>query len=260
MTNSNALEKSKGVVIFATNTETIDYVSIAKQSARLAEKYLGLPVTVITTEPSDLTNRRYNVDSDQFETWHNQKRHMAYELSPYDQTILIDSDYFILDDSLLKVLQTVTDYNIIRHNQYLDSNITEPMGKYGLEHVWATVIAFNRTPKSKMLFDFVARIERNYAYYQQLYNIDAANFRNDYAFTIADLVLNGYSQDTSNYIPWPMLSIQNTIDSLELNNDQIYVKSRGKAYVVPKQNLHIMSKAWLTSDACAKFVKDVIGA
>ena len=255
MKNSAASAKSKGVVIFASNTATIDYIAIAEQAARLVKKYLDLPTTIIT-DSVESNNRRYSIDTGKFEPWNNLGRHRAYELSPYDQTILLDSDYLVLDDNLLKVLATLQDYKIVRHNTYLDGSPVSPMGKYSISYVWATILAFERTPKAQMLFDFVARIERNYAHYQRLYNITATNYRNDYAFTIADLVLNGYTQDSQNYIPWPMLSISNTINSLSLVNNKITVKADNRAWVLPKQSLHIMSKAWLTSDSCEEFVKE----
>lgn len=259
MMNLNASEKSKGVVIFAANTDTIDYEAIANRAAQLINHYLNLPTTIIT-DTVETNNQRYNIDSGKFETWRNSGRYRAYELSPYDQTILLDSDYFVMDNNLLKVLSTLQDYTIVRHNNYLDGATPNPLGKYSLPSLWATIVAFNKTAKSKMLFDLVARIERNYGYYRKLYNINETNYRNDYAFTIADNILNGYTQDSSNYLPWPMLSISTTIDSLELTNNKIVVKTQGKAYVLPKQSLHIMSKAYLTSDACVKLIKDATNA
>lgn len=258
MKNSNASAKSRGVVIFATNTDTVDYESIADRASQLIKRYLNLPTTILSGTTS--SNRRYSVDSGNFETWNNLGRHMAYELSPYDQTILLDSDYFVLDDNLLKVLDSLQDYKIVRHNQYLDGSKVNPMGKYSLPYLWATIVAFERTPKAQALFDFVARIERNYAHYQRLYNITAGNFRNDYAFTIADLALNGYTQDTQNYIPWPMLTVSTGIDELALQGNKLIVKANNQAYVLPKQSLHIMSKAWLTSTSCQQFVEDAVRA
>ena len=259
MKNCAKLEKSKGVVIFASNTETIDYISIAERAARLIKHYLDLPTTIIT-ETTISKNRRYNIDSNQFEAWNNLGRYRAYELSPYEQTILLDSDYFVLDDNLLKILDTVQDYNIVRNNVYLDGTLVEPMGKYSLPSLWATIIAFNRTPKSRMLFDLVARIERNYGYYRKLYNISATNYRNDFAFTISDNILNGYTQDVKNYSPWTMLSIGQTVDDIKLDNNKIIVKSQERAWVLPKQSLHIMSKAFLTSESCDKLIEAAINA
>ena len=98
----NASGKSRGVVLFAENTDTINYLAIAHRAERLINHYLDLPVTIIGGE-SSIKNKRYNTDSGEFEPWNNSGRHAAYELSPYDQTILLDSDYLIFDRNLLKI-------------------------------------------------------------------------------------------------------------------------------------------------------------
>ena len=257
MKNSNALEKSKGVVLFASNTETVDYVKIAKQASRLIEYYLGLPVTILDAK-STKPNQRYSIDSNKFETWNNSGRSRAYELSPYNTTILLDSDYLVLDDNLKKIIDTTTDYKIVRHNEFIDIGNTNTMGTYSLPFLWATVVVFEKSNKSKMLFDLVSRIERNYSYYRKLYNIRESNFRNDYAFTIADNILNGYTQDQSNYISWTMKSLGSAPISIKLQGNQIHVKNKDHAYVLPKQSLHVISKFWLLSEECEEFIKAAI--
>jgi hypothetical protein len=259
MKNLNQLEKSKGVVLFATNTETVDYMAIARRCERLVKHYLDLPVTIITN-PSPIKNHRYSIDSKKFEQWSNSGRADAYKLSPYDRTILIDCDYLIFDDSLLKILATTCDYIIAKNNKFIDAPTPTKMGLYSLPTLWATVIVFNKTEKSKMLFDLVARIERNYFYYQRLYNLESNNFRNDFAFTIADNILNGYTQDNSNYLPWPIYTVANPIDSLELQDQKLLLKTQGHGYVLPKQSLHIISKSYLLSDACDQLIEAAICA
>lgn len=259
MKNLNVLEKSKGVVIFANNTNTIDYLSIARRAERLINHYLNLPVTIIQNNPTT-KNIRYNIDTGVYEPWNNSGRSLAYELSPYDQTILLDSDYLVFDKNLLKLLESVTDYKIMRSNRYIDDSSPDKMGTYSIPTLWATVIVFNKTSKSKMLFDFVSRIERNYGYYRRLYNIPTCNFRNDYAFTIADSVLNGYHQSIENYIPWPMLSVSKAIDSIDLVGNKFLIKSQGQGYVIPKQNIHILSKSFLLSDNCEHLIQKAIDA
>lgn len=258
MKNSNVLGKSKGVLIFASNTASINYKKIASQSKKLIEHYLNLPVTII--DSGEFKNSRFNIDTDQFETWHNGNRHSAYQASPYDQTILLDADYLVFDQQLLKILETVVDYKIVRHNQYIDGYSPPLMGKFSIPHLWATVVVFNKTKKSKMLFDLVAKIERNYRYYQKLYNISAGNYRNDYAFTIADNILNGYTQDFQNYITWPMLTINTKIDKLELVNNTFHLVSDNIGHVIPKQNIHIISKAFLQSTDCENLIEAAINA
>jgi hypothetical protein len=258
MNDSNKSVKSKGVVLFATNTDTVDYVTIAHRAERLINHYLGLPVTII--QGSKTSNRRYSVDSGRFEQWNNTGRSKAYESSPYDQTILLDCDYLIFDDNLLKILQSNFDYKIAKHNRFVDHADHTTMGKHSLPFLWATIVIFDRTPKSQMLFDLVARIERNYPYYCRLYNVRDTSYRNDYAFTIADNILNGYCQDTENYLPWSMISVANPIDSLELRDQKLLLKVKDQAHVLPKQSLHILSKAFLLSDACEQLIKAAVDA
>lgn len=258
MKKLNASEKSKGVLIFATNTSSIDYVAIARRAEKLINHYLNLPVTII--EGTRSNNLRYNIDTGVIEPWYNLGRSSAYELSPYDQTILMDSDYLIFDDNLLKILSTVGDYSIVKNNTFVDDITPKSMGPHSLPALWATVIAFNRTPKSQMLFDLVARIERNYSYYRKLYNIPTTNYRNDYAFTIADNILNGYTQDSSNYIPWSIYTIANTIDRLELINDRLQLTTKGQGFVLPKQSLHIISKRYLLSNECDQLIRAATNA
>lgn len=260
MKSYEKLEKSKGVLLFANNTSTIDYVKIATRSQQLIEHYLKLPVTIVSNNTNLIKNQRYSIDSNKFEPWNNLGRGQAYELSPYDQTVLLDCDYLIFNDQLLKVLDSTQDYLIARHNNYIDGAATTPMGTYSLPHLWATVVIFNRTEKAKLLFELVNKIERNYKYYYFLYNINSGKFRNDYAFTIADNILNGYTQDKKNYLPWPLLTVNNTIDRLELKQNSFYLTSNNKGYVLPKQDLHILSKAYLESPECANLIQEALNA
>ena len=259
MKKSNVSEKSRGVVIFASNTETVDYVSIAGKCAKLVNHYLGLPVTLLENN-TQKANTRYNIDSHKFEPWYNQGRASAYELSPYDQTILIDCDLFILDKNFIKLLDTVKDYLIVKNNRFVDGTAPKTMGPYSIPHLWATAVVFNKTAKSKLLFDLVQRIENNYKYYRQLYNIKEGNFRNDYAFTIADTVINGYSQDSMNYIPWSMPTVSGTIQDLQLKDNKIILRNNHQAKILPKQSLHILSKEFLSTDIFDRFIEAALDA
>lgn len=258
MKNLKRSENSKGVLIYATNTDTVDYLSIANINRRLIEHYLKLPVTIISSTVSD--NRRYNIDSLKFEQWNNLGRHNAFEDSPYDITLLLDCDYLIFDRALLKILDLCTGYKIARHNDFVETAAPDKIHRYSLPQLWATVVAFDRSKQSELLFDLVGKIQRNYGYYTKLYNIPAGNYRNDFAFTIADNIINGYCQDPINYLPWPIVSITKPIQSLTLNQNKFFLKINDKGYVLPKQNLHIMSKAWFSTDDCSNVVRTALDA
>jgi hypothetical protein len=253
MTNLNASVKSRGVVLFAVNTDTVDYELIAERASRLITHTLNLPVTVVTKMTGTQTNTR--VGYAHGTKWFNGDRYRAYELSPYDETLLLDSDYLVLDDALLKVLDTTVDYTIMTDNQNFIHNMTGNMGEMSLNYVWATAVAFKKTSRSNNLFDLVRRVQNNYQYYSKLYNLRRGNFRNDYAFAIADNILNGYTPSSG--IPWTMLTVDKTVKALEFKNNKIVVREEESAHVIPCQSLHIMDKDYLQSDSYEEFIGTV---
>lgn len=266
MTNSKKLEKSKGVLVFAFNTG-VDYVAIADQTSKLIAHELRLPITLITDhdatpefeydnviriDPQGATYRTEDVHVQ----WRNFGRYLAYELSPYEETILLDTDYLVLDDSLLQLFETEWDYKLMHHNSDEYGASYEMMGNTSLPFIWATVVLFRKTPQAKMLFDLVGKIQRNYSYYRLLYNISTGNYRNDYAFAIANIILSGYDINEPAGIPWRMFTLTNKIDKLVVdgNNTRAYFKSI-KPMFLPEQNIHVMDKEYLQTEQFKKFVE-----
>ena len=239
-------EKSKGVILFAVNTDTVDYVRIAEQATRLIEHTLNLPTTIITdTGVESISNIRTGYAGGA--QWKNGSRYRAYELSPYDETILLDSDYLQFDTSLLNILETTIDYRLMHHNQSPTKSMSGNMGQLSLDYVWATAITFKRTDKTKALFDLVGRIERNYAYYRKLYHIRERNFRNDYAFAIANNIISGYTTDLAQSIPFTMLTIDKLVKNIKITGEKMIIREENIAHVIAKQNVHIMDKDYLLS-------------
>ena len=256
----NKSVESKGIVAFAANTEATDYVAIAKQTVPLASRVLGLPYTIITEEQINdyaYTNHRYDKDSKEFVQWRNIGRNLAYELSPYNETLVIDIDYVVQDQSLLKIFDLEWDYMLMRDARSLnDEYIPSIMGTHSLPFVWATVFAFRKTAKAEVFFDLVKRIQNNYHYYRELFNVESRQYRNDYAFAMADVILNGF-QVQRNSIPGPLLNVTQPIESIVVKDNTCIIKDSSKAYVVPKMNLHLMSKQYLQTDNFKEFIKNV---
>ncbi len=118
----------------------------------------------------------------------------VYELSSYDETLVIDSDYFIMNNVLDQVWDSANDVMINckyrdvseRHKDnisYLD-NFSIPM-------YWATVFYFKKSDFAENLFTLISHIKYNYKYYYYLYNCSGNLFRNDFAFSMALHILNG---------------------------------------------------------------------
>jgi len=254
--NLKKLEKSRGIIAFATNTNTTDYVSIAKTTLELASKILELPYTLITGDKQGVINQRYDIDKEQFVEWNNFNRYSAYNLSPYEETIVIDADYLVLDKNLLKIFETSWDYVLQRESYALTQEWPNTMGPYSLPFVWATVFAFRKTKRANIFFNLVQRIQNNYGYYHSLFNIRERTYRNDYAFAIADYVLYGYCNSTIS-IPGNMLTVDQVIESMQVTDSHIVVKDKNKSYVLPRVNMHVMSKEYLQSQNFKTFVESL---
>ena len=87
--------KSKGVLLLYSENSKLDYKRLAELSARLAEYYLDVPSTIVKLDVVQENIRTFRYE-DGVETiaWNNIGRYDTYNLSPYDETILIDTDYF----------------------------------------------------------------------------------------------------------------------------------------------------------------------
>jgi hypothetical protein len=259
MTISKKSAKSRGIVAFAYNTETTNYEAIAHQTLAVASRQLNLPYTVITERDlaCDTDNKRYDRDSEQFVAWRNQGRHHAYSMTPYDETLVIDVDYLVLDQTLLDIFKTEWDYVLQRHSHALTVEWPTTMGPHSLPYVWATVFAFRKTPRAQQFFDLVGRVQRNYSYYCALFNVQERNYRNDYAFAIADIILSGYTVNAHS-IPGSILAIDQPIQSIKLQDAQLIIRDQYRAYVAPRTNLHIMSKAYLQSANFAQLTEQLL--
>lgn len=271
MKNLSESEKSKGVLLFAFNSSKVNYVEIANRASLLIKKNLKLPVTIVTDSPefcryeydsiievdSKTGNFRFDKSGNTYE-WRNFDRYRVYELSPYKETLLIDVDYLQLDSSLLKLFDQPFDYRLQYRMQTPSELNIDEMGPVSLPMIWATCVLFRKTDTSKMFFDLVGRIQRNFGYYRTLFNIPTGNYRNDFAFSIANIIMNGYATNQEQSIPWPMTTIEENIESMAVRNKFIVVKYKDKADVIACQNLHIMDKNYLSSDGFAQFVEKVL--
>jgi hypothetical protein len=206
---------TKGCVIFAYDG-AYPYIRIATRAAELVKQHLRLPVTLITdrayinpafdqvivqprTDPEQL--REFEGE---LRPWHNQTRSTAYTLTPYDQTLLIDADYFVFSDKLRAMFDTEVDFACYGQAQELTSHtatLETHIGATSIPMQWATVLYFTKSELAEAVFDFMAYIKQHYEFYSLLYGFRNHVFRNDYALSIALQTLTGYN--TGNYAQLP---------------------------------------------------------
>lgn len=206
-----------GSIIFAQNNSTVDYVKLAIFSAIRINQHLGIPVSLITDIkswvedtypdhpfdniieiPNDTVIQKKHfhdgtLSSHKLE-WKNQLRSSVYDLTPYDRTLVVDSDYLLNSDILKSALDNEYDFQIYRNSFDLAGwrNNSEfvRINQYSILFYWATVFIFNKNTITENFFNLVAYIKANWLYFRNLYSIESSIFRNDFAFSIAIHIMN----------------------------------------------------------------------
>jgi hypothetical protein len=258
--------KSKGALLFAHNTPTIDYLKISKFSASLIKQYLRIPVSLITDSttllsssdgidvfdnlivvesPTDSNFRHINGIQHQFR---NSNRARAWSLTPYDRTLLMDSDLLIYSDRLIPYLDCDDDFLICEKmtdltGNYLSHNDIRLSDKT-IDLRWATTVIFNKNELTKKIFETVDYIHREYRYFADCYQFDTSMFRNDYAFSISNHIFNGFAAD-NNFLP-PIMMTDQQDKILDISEKYITINStiKQKQSMVTLEgvDVHIMDK------------------
>jgi len=239
---------TQGCVIFAHNNGDIDYVKLAECSAENISKHLNLPTTVITDADSKTTSTRWFADYDKSVTWLNSGRSRAYELSPYDQTVLLDADYVVNSNQLLCLFKSDQDFLAHRYASSVTgtgwSKTLDTFGEYHFPMWWATVVYFTKSDAARAVFDTMQMVEENYEHYANLYNFKKRPYRNDYALSIALNIADGHFDAAKFSIPWTLQSVvpnhtlTRTDGVFRLENDKKYLE-------IKDMDFHAMGKRHL---------------
>ena len=222
--------------MFAHNNSEIDYFRMAVVNALLVKRHLGVPVCVVTDQDSynfavesmgeDIIDSAIStikfVDTDHNfrrantkiyrDTVHKQKklpfyninRCDAYDLSPFEQTLLIDTDYLILSDTLNACWDNRNPFMMnyswqdINFERKLELDFVAPAS---ITMYWATVVYFTRDEFSENFFTLCKHIRENTSYYRDLYKWSESTYRNDYVFSIAAHMINGLEDRSIPQLP-----------------------------------------------------------
>jgi hypothetical protein len=256
---------SKGILVFAFNNEQIDYIKQAIDLANRAKRYLGLPTTLITdidivndafdsivkfSGNTYMTQKTYRNGTDSVKlNFKNCARISAYELTPYDETIILDSDFIICNNDFLKCFEQ--DKTLLMYHNSFDltgsreiTNEFKWISDTGPKFYWATCVYFKKSKFAKIFFELLEHIYENYSYYRVLYQLETRVYRNDFAFSIAAHILNDFvSADSIGEFPGTKYYVTDRDTLLELDNDKILFLSEKNTVVRTSQlNVHCMNK------------------
>ena len=213
---------SKGALLFAYNNPKTDYYSMAVATAKRIKHFLGIPVSLVTgtasipngKSPDSVFDKVLIEEPDNGNVkdgaeWLNKGRFHAWRLTPYDETLLIDVDYVVNSDKLLKVFDIYDDFMCHDTTSFLmvpDAE-QEYMSKFSFNTLWATIVVFKKNKRTRHIFQAMEMIQKNYDHYANLHNFIGGMYRNDYALTLALRIVNGHSDNKRDIIPWNLLHV-----------------------------------------------------
>ena len=271
---------NKGIVILAHNNRKVDYAKMSIISAKFARKNLDVPVTMLTDNSTidwmkesgiwkhadsvfeniisvdrpETDNQRILYDGTLSEKipFLNSNRSTVWEYSPYEKTLLIDSDY-IINSNLLSYYWNISEEVLIAEKLIdIQGDRIGVLDKWtsetGVHLYWATAVMFTKNEHSKMFFQLVDYIRENYKFYADLFRFNPDQYRNDITFSIAKHILDGFEK-TSVSLP-PILTIQGKDILEKINDDGKMIfsikdsKDEESFYLtsIKNQDVHIMNK------------------
>lgn len=258
---------SRGALLFAFNSPKYNYYGMAVATAKRINHFLGLPVTIVTNEESIPDHITYEFDNVVITTadksnkrdwgmWINKGRYQAYEFSPYEETILLDTDYMVNSNKLLTLFDLPTDFCCHDTTSFLmhPGVPQEMLSGYSYKTLWATVVMFKKTQRAKQIFECLEMIQKNFEHYSNIHKFISSTYRNDYALTLATRIVNGQFLPKEDIIPWNLVHAGKNTQVYRNNDDEFNTEytvmfdnwQRGKIrkeYTIIKDtDFHVMNK------------------
>ena len=254
---------TQGVLLFAHDNEQIPYGLFAVWQAKRISKWLGKPTSLVADQntidnlgalvdvfdkiiiSNTLSSQKKSYNGQQL-SFNNVDRCMAWELTPYEETVVIDTDIVIQSDRLNIVWNNAEDILVCRNsNDVFGRKFVgfDYMSNYGIQFFWATEFYFKKNETSKVFFDTCNRIKQNYNWYAHVYDITTKYIRNDHVWSIALHELGGKAN--SKWAAELPFNLYFSIDSdsiISMDNDTVVLHGNNKIRKVQGCDVHAMNK------------------
>lgn len=178
----------------------------------------------------------------------------SYDLSPFEETLVIDCDYIVNNDILKYCWKQDHDFLIHKTAVDLSGYRYDPrlhtLSDKSIEFYWATVFYFKKNQNTRVFFELLNHIQDNWNYYRYVYQIEYALYRNDYAFSIAIHIMNGYQNGSwAQDLPGKLYYVIDRDVLIAHNNSEMKFlvekeKYKGEYTLLKTKNLnvHVMNK------------------
>jgi hypothetical protein len=206
---------TKGFVIIAQNTTSVDYVSCANQLFKSIKRYIpDAEVTILTELPyGDLAPHS---DWKLINDW------QVYEASPYEYTIKLEADMIltssidywwdILQDRDIVVSSTIRNFkgeisNARAYRKFIDNN--------NLPDVYNAITYFKKSENAKKFFTIVRDVFENWEEYKVTFQCDIDEpVTTDWAYSIACHIMGTESTTMPSFTQMSMVHMKQFINGL----------------------------------------------
>ena len=279
-------KEESGICMFAYNNEKMDYIKFAHIAAAYVKRNMKNNKTCLITDngsygylkdsiPTEFhescfdhvviqdvehsANPRRHFDSPwtEFSTqFSNSNKHDVINLTPFEKTMLIDTDYFVMNDFYDHIFETDVPIAMHKYARYMEHQPPylneQTLNEAGIHHWWSTVVYFDQSEESRIFFDTWEHVKDNWDYYHLLYQFPPGLFRTDFCVSIANHVMNGFNENNfmNDFGGMPLINMDQKDDIIEVKdvNDYIMLShNRNEAWknILTRQtdtNLHLMNK------------------
>jgi hypothetical protein len=254
---------TQGYLLFAHNNEQIPYGLFAVWQAHRIAKWLNKPVSIVTDHKTldslkglvsvfdhviisnDLGIQTKNYSGQQL-TFNNVDRCMSYDLTPYDETMVIDTDIIIQSDRMNVVWNNIHDILVCKNSNHLfDKKFVgfDWLSNYGIKFFWATEFYFKKNKVSKIFFDRCLEIKEKYNWYAFVYDITASYIRNDHIWSIALHELGGAAGSSwATELPYNLYYSLATDNILSMDDTSVTLLGDDRLSKIKGCDLHAMNK------------------
>jgi hypothetical protein len=244
---------------------------MAAWQARRINKYLDKPVSLITDRASvndlksmgiapyqyfdeviineEASEQTRKVGSE-WVKFRNTDRVDAFRLSPYDETLLMDTDIFIASNRLNRVWGNQEDLLVSKKSRDLFNRKQgefDYLKEHGVEFYWATECYFRKTEGVGTFFEACRRVKRDYNWNSKVYGVPSQPLRNDHVWSMALHELGGKAHSKwAQPIPGTLTHCIDIDNLMGLTEDSAIVLGQvgdtDRVATITGQDLHIMNK------------------
>jgi len=259
---------TQGFLLFAHDNERISYGQLAVWCAQRIHQYLDRPVSLVA-DPTTVDNiiaagldinvfdhvitsssTTQQVKSYQGEmlTFQNLDRVSAWDLTPYDETIIIDTDIVIQSKKLNLLWGSAHDYMVCRDARDVFGHPHPDfdwVSTTGVKFFWATEFYFRKTEKSHLFFKTCKWVKEHYPWLSVLHQYNVNLLRNDYIWSIALHMLGGTAHaNWCPVIPGELLYVIDKSNLESMTKEQIVLSHTAGKHVcrIRGQDVHVMNK------------------